>query len=183
MSVDLTNQVAYVGHVVSHVLGELKAKNQEFGLAKVPLLVFGPCDDFANASAPSIYWAPTREQFGEPQRQGAPGQPGSLRTRSVAVSFVLFGGVEPDGTYTDDQAPYHDCDLTEALLSKLTNALQRNLSQHAYEVESVTWFNLGRTGIGMSCELSVLIKLPIVREDNPTVRPTTARASVEISKP
>jgi hypothetical protein len=179
MSLPLTSQVAHIGNVVKHVLDELVAKNPNFH--GQPLLVFGPSEDAANASAPSVYWLPVREQFAPGQRLGAPRAPGPLYNRGVPISFLLFGGVEPEGTYTDAEAPYHDCDLSEILLSKLVNCIHRNLSQQSYEIESAQWFNGGRTGIGMSCELIVTVKVPLIREDNPTVTVTGAKANVEIA--
>ena len=181
MSLPLTSQVAHVGNLAKHVLAELVAKNQSFASSGLPLIVFGPADDAANASPPSIYWAPLREQFTPGQRLGAAAAPGPLCNRGVPISFLLFGGVEPEGTYSDAEAPYHDCDLTEILLSKLANCIHRNLSQQSYALDSATWFNGGRTGIGMSCELVLTVKVPLIREDNPTVTVTGAKANVEIA--
>jgi hypothetical protein len=172
----LTSQVAFVGNVIKHVLDELVAKNPG-------LLVFGPPEDAANAAPPSIYWAPIQEQFSPVQRLGAPAAPGPLCTRTVPVSFLVFGGFEPDGTYSDDEVQYHDCDLSEILLSKLVNCIHRNVSQQSYTLESANWFNSGRTGIGMSVELMVGFKLPIIREDNPTVHITATKTNVELSTP
>lgn len=183
MSLPLTSQVAHVGSVVEHVLNELVAKNADFCGYGQPLLVFGPSDDAADAAPPSIYWAPVKEEWKPPERLGAPASPGMLFVRDIPVSFLLFGGVAPAGTYPDAELPYHDCDLTEVLLSKLTNALHRNLSQKSYQFHSCTWFNGGRTGIGMSADLVVLLRLPLIREDNPTVTVTDAKANVEIATP
>lgn len=179
----LTSQVAHIGKVVKHVLDELVEKNQSFGPLGLPLVVFGPTDDAANAAAPAIYWAPVREEFGSGQRLGAPKVPGPLFNRGVPVSFLIFGGVEADGTYSDAEAPYHDCDLTEVLLSKLVNAIHRNLSQQSYDLMSAEWFNSGKTGIGMSCDLVVAFKVPLIREDNPTVTITDVKAKAEIATP
>jgi hypothetical protein len=183
MSEPLTSQVAHIGAVIERVLDEMREKNLEFGPLGLPLVVYGPADDAADASAPSIYWAPTKERFGPPMRLGAAASPGPLHTRTIPVSFLLFGGVDAEGTYSDDEAPYHDCDLTETLLSKLVNCFQRHVSQQSYELEDVTWFNSGRTGIGMACELVVGLKLPLIREDNPTVTVTAVKANAEIVKP
>lgn len=177
----LTSQVAHVGAVVKRWLDELVAKNQTFAGGTLPLLVFGPSDDAANPQAPAIYWTPVTEQFSAPQRLGQAAAPGPLCTRGVPISFLLFGGVEPEGTYTAEEAPYHDCDLTEILMSKLLNVMQRQVSQQSYEVLSATWENAGKTGVGMSCELVVAVKLPLIREDNPTVKVTSVKAHAEIA--
>jgi|WetSurMetagenome_2_1015567.scaffolds.fasta_scaffold225482_2 hypothetical protein len=161
-----TSQIANIGRVAKVVLDEVKAQAAD----KFPVLdIFGPEEDAANAAPPSIYWAPIREGWGAPMQLGAPTQPGPLLTRAVPVSFCLFGGVEPDGTYTDSEAPYHQCDLTEVLLSRLGNAIHRLVSAKSYEFESLVWFNGGRTGIGMACELVVVFKLALIREENPVV--------------
>jgi hypothetical protein len=178
---ELTSQVANIGFVVKHVLGELVSKNTDFHGR--PLLVFGPSEDAANAMAPSIWWVPIREEFRDGQRLGAPRAPGPLRNRVIPVSFLIFGGVDETGLYDADEAPYHDCDYTEELLSKLVNAIHRNCSQQSYDLDGALWFNSGKTGIGMSCELTVSFKLPLIREDNPTVTVTHARAHVEIAHP
>jgi hypothetical protein len=175
--VNLTSDVAHVGTVMKHVLEELKTHNTNFHGR--PLLIFGPADDAADANAPAIYWMPIKEDTSPPTRQGKPGSPGSLWTRVVQVSLVLFGGII-EGAYSDDEATYRDCDLTEELLSKLANAVHRNLSQWSYDIESTSWVPGGRTGIGMSCEVLLTVKLPLVREDNPTVTPVAIEAETQI---
>lgn len=177
----LTQQVAHIGAVVLPILRELKTKNPTFGPAGLPLVIYGPADDFADAAPPAISWMPTKEQFSPPNRLGAPKAPGPLYVRGVPVQFLIFGGVAAVGTYTDEEAPYHDCDLTEILMSRLVNCIHRRVSQQSYELADQTWFNAGRTGIGMACELVVNFKLPLIREDNPTVTVTDAKANVEIA--
>jgi hypothetical protein len=181
MAPPLTSQVACTGKVVEHVLEELVTKNTDFH--GKPLLVFGPCDDAANADSPSIYWAPIKEDWSPGERLGQAGEPGMLFVREVSVSFTVFGGVLPEGTYSETEAPFHDCDLTEELISKLVNSLQRNLSMQGYRIAGIQWFNGGRTGIGMAAEQVVLLRLPLIREDNPTVRITTAKTNAEIATP
>ena len=176
----LTSQVAHIGNVVKSWLDELVAQNQDFEGSGLPITIYGPEDDAADTSPPGIHWLPLSENIAPPQRLGAPGAPGPLAVRSVPVSFVLFGGIAPLDTYTDAEAKFHDCDRTEILFSKLINIMQRTVSQFSYSVDSVTWFNSGRTGIGMSLELVVSIRLPLVREDNPTVKITGATAHAEI---
>jgi hypothetical protein len=183
VSLQLTSQVAHVGNIVKVVLSDLIAQNPTLGPDGVPITIYGPADDGADSSPPSISWMPTSEQFAEPQRLGAAGAPGSLRMRVVPVSFVICGGVEAPGTYGPDETVFHDCDLTEILMSKLANSMHRLLSQFPYSLESATWFNGGKTGIGMSCELIVAFKLPLIREDNPTVTVTAVKANAEITKP
>jgi hypothetical protein len=177
----LTSQVAHIGHVVQTWLDELVAKNLDFEGYGKPIVIYGPEDDAANTAPPGIHWLPLTENIGAPQRLGAPGAPGPLAVRSVPVSFVLFGGVAPIVTYTDAEAKFHDCDLTEILYSKLINIMQRSASQFSYGIDSATWFNSGRTGIGMSLELVVSVRLPLIREDNPTITFTGATVNAEIS--
>jgi len=179
----LTSQVAHIGGVVQYLLAELVAKNTNFAGYGQPLLALGPSDDAANAAPPSIYWIPTKEDWKPGERLGQPGDPGMLFAREIPVSFLLFGGVAPEGTYPDADLPFHDCDLTEVLLSKLVNVCQRNLSQKSYRIGSCEWFSGGRTGIGMSCELTILLRLPLIREDNPTVTVTNVKANAEIVTP
>lgn len=96
--------------------------------------------------------------------------------------FSLFGGLPPEGSYSDADAPYIGTRVTEVLMSKLVNIIHRSVSQRSYAIESATWFNGGRTGIGASCDLIVQVRLPLVREDNPTVRVTGARMSAEVAR-
>jgi hypothetical protein len=181
VSPPLTSQVAHVGNLMKHVLDELVAKNTDF--YGQPLAVFGPSEDAASAAPPAIYWAPVSERFSPGQRQGMSKEPAPLFTRNVPVSFLLFGGVEPEGTYSDAEAAYHDCDLTEILLSKLVNSFQRNCSQQSYALDAVTWFNGGKTGIGMSCELTVGVCVPVVKEDNPVIHVSATQTTWRIKKP
>jgi hypothetical protein len=176
----LTNQVAHVGHVVKHWLDELVSKNADFEGSGLPVVIYGPTDDAADTAPPGIHWLPMTENLTAPQRQGAAGSPGPLTVRSIPVSFVLFGGIAPADTYTDAEAKFHDCDLTEVLYSKLVNIMQRSASQFSYGIDSVIWSNIGRTGIGMSLELVVSVRLPLVREDNPTVKVTHVKANAGI---
>jgi len=161
----LTSFVPTIGFMVEHVLADLSSKVPD-------LLVFGPEDDAANAPPNSIYWQPVSEQYSAPQRQGKPSAPGHLYVRKVPVEFFVFGGLAPEGAYTDAQSVFHNCDLSEAIVSRLLNALHRSLSNQSYQVLGAEWFNSGRTGVGMSCQVTVEFMLPIVREDNPTVTPT-----------
>jgi len=177
----LTQQVAHIGAVVMPILTELRSKNPTFGPKNLPLVVYGPADDFADAAPPSVYWWPTKERFLPGQRLGAPKAPGPLHNRSIPVSFGLCGGVEADGMYSDEETPFHDCDLTEILMSRIVNCIHRRVSQQSYELGEAIWFKGGRTGIGMACELVVEFKLPLIREDNPTVTITDVKANAELA--
>ena len=58
---------------------------------------------------------------------------------------------------------------TEGLMEVLVNCLQQRFTMHCYRPTSETWKQMGRTGRGMACELTVAIRLALVRLDNPTV--------------
>lgn len=178
---ELVGSVAHIGVLVKGVLAELADKNQDFAGLGLPVVIYGPGDDGADAAPPSVSWMPLNETWTPPRVQGKPGQPGALFSRGVPVSFQLFGGVMPEGTYTAEEAKYHDPDLTEILLSKLVNCLQRQFAQPVYGIESATWFSPGRTGIGMAFELVVSFKVPLVREDNPTIKATHVKANAEFA--
>jgi len=181
MTIARTDQVAHVGDVVRRWLDELVATNQNFAGYGLPVTVYGPEDDAADTSPPGIHWCPLTESFMPPQRQGAPGSPGMLLVRSVPVSFVLFGGVPPEGTFTESGMAYQGTRLTETLMSKLMNIIHRTSTPQSYAIGSATWFNSGRTGIGMSLELVVEVRVPLIREDNPTAHITKATVRTEFA--
>jgi hypothetical protein len=157
-----TENVANVGGVASAVLAE-------FALGSPEVDLFGPNDDQANAAPPAIYWIPLHEEWTASQNRGGVGSPGSLFERWVPVSFLIFGGLDPNATWTDAESIFHDCDMTERYLSRLVNALHRKVSGKSYKFVSFAWTSAGRTGIGMPGELVVAFRLPLVREDNPTI--------------
>ena len=176
----LTEQVAHIGDVVKYWLDELAAQNPDIAGTGQPITIYGPDDEGADSSPPSVQWAPTSETFSPPQRLGAPKAPGPLMVRGPAVVFALFGGLPPVDSYTDAEAPYIGPKVTEVMLSKLVNIIHRTTSPQSYAIESGNWFNGGRTGIGSAYEFTVTLKLPLVREDNPTVTITGATAHAEI---
>jgi hypothetical protein len=169
-----TENVANVGGVASAVLGEFALGNPEVN-------IFGPPDDAANSAPPSIDWMPLHEEWTPSANRGGAGSPGSLYERWVPVSFRIFGGVAPDGTWTDAEAIFHDCDLTEQYMSRLVNALHRKVSGKSYKFVSFAWFPAGKTGIGMPGELVVAFRLPLVREDNPTIDGITLNPQPELA--
>ena len=177
----LTSQVAHIGDVVKYWLDDLVAQNPDFEGTGKPIVTYGPEDDAADTAPPGLHWLPLSENLAPPQRLGAAGAPGPLAVRSVPISFVLFGGMPPAGSYTDAEAPYLGTKMTEILCSKLVNIMHRTASQQSYTIDSMTWFNAGRTGIGLSLELVVSLKLPLIREDNPTIRVTGGTVTAEIS--
>jgi hypothetical protein len=177
----LTNQVAHVGDVVKEWMDELVSNNQDFAGTGLPIVVYGPSDNASDAAPPLITWCPLTETTLPPQRQGAPKSPGAIYNRGIPISFELFGGLPLPDTYTDAEAPFIDCKLSEIMLSKLVNTIHRAVSPNAYAIDSVTWSNGGRTGIGMACEVVVQLKLPLIREDNPTVHVTGATVHTEIA--
>ena len=176
----LTNQVAHMGDVVKYWLDELVAQNPDVAGTGQSITVFGPEEEGADSAPPSVQWVPASESFGPPSRLGAPKNPGPLHVRSIPIAFQLFGGLPPADSYTDSEAPYIGTKVAEVMLSKLVNIIHRTMSQQSYAVEAVNWFAPGRTGIGAACELVVGIRLPLIREDNPTVTITGATAHAEI---
>lgn len=165
--------------VVGDILAEVKSN---YWADNVDVNMFGPSDDAANAAPRSIYWMPIKENTWEASRlQGKPGSPGTLWVRPIEMSFLIFGGdaSEPDWVSDADtpaqaatRAGQHETDETESLLAGVINAIQRKLGANGYENPSVTWFPSGRDGIGMSCELTITLKIPLLREDNPTFTAT-----------
>ena len=167
-----------ISSMVLAILGEVKSN---FWADNTEVNIFGPQDDAANAAPRSIYWAPDSEKTWEPpQRQGMIGTPGSLWVRPVLVSFLIFGGTTVSPEYSSAEALSHDTDESEALLCNLINAIHRQLGPTGYEEPSVSWFLPGRDGMGMSCELEVTLRLPLVREDNPVATITAVSPQVEI---
>lgn len=176
----LTEQVAHIGDVVKYWLDELAAQNPDIAGTGHTITIFGPDDEGADSAPPSVQWAPTSESFGPPSRLGKNGAPGPLFVRGIPIAFALFGGLPPEDSYTVAEAPYIGPKVTEVMMSKLVNIIHRTVSSQSYQVDSVNWFAPGRTCIGSACELVVSIRLPLIREDNPTVKITGATAHAEI---
>lgn len=161
----------------SDILGPVLAEMQSL----VPgLVVMAPSDDWANSAPPAIWWTLVEEGRHAAQRQGQAGEPGPLAIREIEVAFLLFGGELPPGTYPDIEMPLHDCDLTETLMSHLENVLQRRLSGIGWSFAGCRWFNAGRQGIGLSAEEKIKLRIPLLREDNPTVHITASQIEVSI---
>jgi hypothetical protein len=167
--------------VVGSILDEVKSN---YWADTDTLKLFGPQDEAANVAPPAIYWMPLNEgKWQAPKRQGISGVPGALWTRPIELSFLIFGGVtsDPDWVNSHDaldqaaaRATMHDTDETERLLANLINAIHRQMGgAFGYSDPGVTWFPPERMGMGMACELTVTIYLPLVREDNPTAPVTT----------
>ena len=155
-----TEDIATIGTVMLSVF-------EEFSHFNPSVNIFGPEDDAANGAPPSIYWMPLSEEWTAPVNRGAPDSPGSLFERWVPVSFMIFGGVS--SSVTASEALYRACDVTDTYKSRLVNCIHRQISQKSYKFVSCTWTPAGRTGIGMPCELVIAVRLPLVREDNPTI--------------
>ena len=127
------------------------------------LKVLGPNDPAGEVRAPSIAWRPTqgRWEVGGNRTLGKPNEPGLLWCRWPELVFKIFGG--------DIGTPDYGLTPTEGLMEVLVNCLQQRFTMHAYRPTSERWLQMGRTGRGMACELTVSIRLPLVRIDNPTV--------------
>ena len=170
---DLTQTCPVVSDILGPVFEELK-------IVAPGLNVYGPSEDAANSSPPAIWWCLTNESFGPSQRAGQAGAPGLLAVREVSVAFLIFGGEPAIGDYPADEMTVHDCDKTEILKSHLENVFQRRLGGAWWKVTSCQWFNGGHEGIGLSVEETIVLHIPLLREDNPTVRPTAAQIGVQI---
>jgi hypothetical protein len=152
---------------------------------ELPIKIYGPQDQALNNPAPPcIAWHIEEHERWEPgQRTGAPGVPSALWTRVVPVTFEIFGGLnELSATEpTDPPSTYlKDTDRTEALMAALVNSFHRRLTQHGYTVLSGVWGPSTRTGAGMVYLLTVGIRIPVAREDNPTVHISRVNPEPEI---
>ena len=127
------------------------------------LKVLGPNDSAGEIRPPSIAWRPTqgRWEVGGTRGGGKPNEPGLLWCRWPEVAFEVFGG--------DVGTPDYGLTPTEGLLELLVNCLQERLTMHNYRPVSERWSQMGRTGRGLACELTVAIRLPLVRIDTSTV--------------
>jgi hypothetical protein len=142
----------------------------------LPLNFYGPKDDGANSAPPGIWWAPGRERWQHSgTRGGQAGEPGSLWVRYSPISVLLFGGENPP-MQADAEDPARDAgtflretDATEALIELFVNACQQRLSQFSYEIEGGDWGESSRTGIGLAYDMTVTLRLPLVRIDNDVV--------------
>jgi hypothetical protein len=156
------------------------------GTTEAEIKIYGPKDQVSNNPAPPcIAWGPEGDETWKPgQRPGKPGAPSALWTRHIPIVFEIFGGLNPAATILEGSGPstsLTDTDRTEALMANLVNAFHRRLSQHGYEVASGRWGQAKRTGDGMTYLLTVVLKLPLVREDNPTVHISHINPEPEIT--
>ena len=174
MSLELTTTVP----LLSKFVGGIRA---EFLRLSPRVVVLGPSEEPSKPAPPCVAWVPTEEVWSSPRTQGQAGSPGALFTREVPVTFMVFGGVTENPTWPPEEASLHDCDETEILVSRLVNAIHRLVSQNSYKWQSQKWFNSGRTGMGMACEVTFAFLLPLLREDNPTVTVTEFRQHTEIA--
>ena len=138
------------------------------------LKVFGPNDSAGEIRAPSIAWRPTqgRWEVGGNRTLGNPNEPGLLWSRWPEVAFEIFGG--------DIGEPDYGLTPTEGLMEVLVNCLQQRFTMHSYRPTSEAWKQMGRTGRGLACELTVAIRIPLVRLDNPTVTVEAFSQTIQI---
>jgi hypothetical protein len=163
--------------------------------------IYGPQDGDVNPDPPAIQWAPGNETFTAGVHRGGPGSPCDLFIREIPFTFGIFGGLidqsqydaeradliavaaaqTPPATVPDVPSTYlTDTDLSEALLSNLINAFHRRLTQFGYRAVSGGWSKAPRSGKGLAYVLTIALRLPLVREDNPTVTVTAINPDVEI---
>jgi hypothetical protein len=124
-----------------------------------------------------------------------------LFIREIPFTFGIFGGLidqtqydaeraalvaaaaakTPPETVPDVPSSYlTDTDLSEALMANLVNAFHRRLTQFGYRIVSGGWSKAPRSGKGLAYVLTIALRLPLVREDNPTVTVTAINPIVEI---
>jgi hypothetical protein len=156
------------------VLTELRSLADSMGFAD--LNIYGPRDDGANSSPPGIWWRPETEKWTLGQHRGSAGDPSGLWAREIPVRIVIFGGENADVPQNDQEPSVgagtfaFATDKTEALLELVVNAFQRRCSQQSYQIIDGGWGPASRTGIGLSYDVVVQLRLPLVRIDNPTVK-------------
>jgi hypothetical protein len=167
-----------ISGVMKDVLAEFK--RLVAGKTESPVEIWGPKDDPANCSPPSIWWAPGDESWGPGQRFGQAGEPSALWTREIPILLLLFGGDAPTplaageepNTEEPPSSDLESTDNTEWLLEAIVNAFHRRSSQLSYQIQSGNWGQAAKTEMGQAYELVVLLRLPLVRIDNPTVKLT-----------
>lgn len=172
---------ASISAVMSDVFVDFLASTT--GRTSYPIKIFGPKDSEANMSPPGVWWTPGEESWTQPQRQGMAGAPGSLWVREIPVHLLLFGGEnayvapssEPSSTCLADT------DVTEWMIEELVNAFHRRLSQHGYQVDGGSWGEGAQAGIGLAFDMTLRVRLPLARLDNPTVTITGIQSTVEFA--
>jgi hypothetical protein len=163
--------------------------------------IYGPQDGDVKPGPPAIAWSPGQEGWVAGGHRGAPGSPSDLFIREIPITFEIFGGLNAAADYAAERAaavaaalletpprtlpdePSTDMaggDVTEALMANLVNAFHRRLTQFGYRYVEGGWSRAIRSGLGLAYVLTLAIRLPIVREDNPTVTVTTINPTVEI---
>ena len=171
------------------------------GTTQLPVNIYGPQDGDVNPAPPAIQWWTEDETWTAGGHRGGPGHPGDLWTREIPIRFAIFGGLNLSADYLAERAAAEavaaaltppqtlppipgtfptDTDLTEALLSNLINAFHRRLTQFGYRVVGGEWSKSTRTGLGLAYVVTLAMRLPLVREDNPTVTVTGINMDVEI---
>jgi hypothetical protein len=154
------------------------------GMTSRPIVVFGPKDGEANMAPPGIWWTPGQETWSSPQRQGMPAYASSLWVREIPVHLLIFGGENDDpnpGATEPASTDLSGADVTEWMIEQLVNSLHRRLSQHGYQVSGGSWGEGAQSGIGLAFDLTVTVRLPLVRLDNPTVTIERVDTTVEFA--
>jgi hypothetical protein len=177
---------AAISVVIDDILTDLQEAIEAMTEAEAPpedeLKIYGPQDNAANNPAPPcIAWTPGKESWSPGQHQGKPGSPAALWTREIPVTFEIFGGLNAAVEGEESSTYLHETDVSEALMAKLVNAIHRRLSQHGYRVLDGGWGPSIRMGLGMVYVLVISFRLPLVKEDNPTVTITAVDTEVEFA--
>jgi hypothetical protein len=138
------------------------------------LVVIGPNDDGGQIRPPTIAWRPGNGTGADAggARLGKVGAPTCLWIRELDIKFECFGG--------DVGNPDYGMTPTEGLINLLINCLQERFTKNGYVFKGEEWDASGRTGRGLACEVTVTIRVPLVRLDNPTVTIEHMTPTVEI---
>ena len=156
---------------VRDYMDDLKATLQGY---MPDLIVIGPDDDGGQIRPPTIAWRPATgaASSAEGLRLGKPGAPACLWVREIDIKFECFGG--------DVGKPDYGMTPTEGLIELLINCLHERFTKNGYVFKTEEWDASGRTGRGLTCEVTVTIRVPLVRLDNPTVTIEHMTPTVEI---
>lgn len=152
-------------------MDDLKATMQ---IVLPDLIFIGPNDDSGQIRPPTIAWRPSTGEASSAEgvRMGKPGAPACLYVRELDIKFECFGG--------DVGLPDYGMTPTEGLINLLINCLQERFTKNGYVFKGEEWSASGRTGRGLACEVTVAIRVPLVRLDNPTVTIEHMTPTVEI---
>lgn len=177
VTLTLRTKEAAVLPAVANIQGILADVFATMQLAVPSLKILGPAEDGEQVRPPKIAWGPARAQYSARNgfRLGSTGSPGMLWIRELPIEFELFAGDPGGGDYGMSE--------TEGLVELLINSLHQRLGPTGYGTPEEAWVNGGRTGAGLACNLTVSVRIPLVRTDNRVVTLTTVNTTVDVGMP